>query len=44
MQDTFRVEVWRCHLSHELEAHRRKRSRQKIRAFRNTSQNNITPS
>jgi len=29
---------------HELEAHRLKRSRQKIRAFANAPQNNFTPS
>ncbi len=31
MQVKFRVEIWRCHLSHELEAHRLRRSRQEIR-------------
>jgi hypothetical protein len=31
MQDKFRVEAWRCHLSHELEAHSPRRSRQEIR-------------
>ena len=33
MQDKFRVEAWRCHLSHELEAHSPRRSRQEIRVF-----------
>jgi hypothetical protein len=37
MQVKFRVEAWRCHLSHELEAHCPRRSRQKIRVVHNTS-------
>ena len=39
MQDKFRVEAWRCHLSHELEAHSLRRSRQKS----GLSQNIATP-
>ena len=31
MQVKFRVEAWRCNLSHELEAHSLRRSRQEIR-------------
>jgi hypothetical protein len=33
MQDKFRVEAWRCYLSHELEAHSPRRSRQEVRVF-----------